>query len=236
MDSFVDIANLLVFLNKFKGYDDKQLSFLLGFDTKAKNRLSLRMNKVAENFKGKDYFSVLCKQENIQLKTLQLNENGKVKEAMSFPKFDYESVDKECWESSDIYKILSGYFIFCVFKDNYYLGSFLWRIPREDLYCEVKDVWQKTKEIIHSGNVVKETGDKTKLNFPAEAETKICHVRPHGRNALDSSKLPVKDARTGWECLPKQSFWLNHCYLNKIVEENRKLLLKSGNKKGEQGK
>lgn len=107
MDSFVDIANLLVFLNKFKGYDDKQLSFLLGFDTKAKNRLSLRMNKVAENFKGKDYFSVLCKQENIQLKTIQLNENGKVKEAMSFPKFDYESVDKECWESSDIYKILS---------------------------------------------------------------------------------------------------------------------------------
>lgn len=52
MDSFVDIANLLVFLNKFKGYDDKQLSFLLGFDTNAKNRLSLRMNKVAENFKG----------------------------------------------------------------------------------------------------------------------------------------------------------------------------------------
>lgn len=107
MDSFMDIANLLVFLNKFKGYDDKQLSFLLGFDTKAKNRLSLRMNKVAENFKGKDYFSVLCEQENIQLKTIQLNENGKVKEAMSFPKFDYDTIDKENWEFSDIYNLNS---------------------------------------------------------------------------------------------------------------------------------
>lgn len=226
MDFTADIANLLLFLNQFKGYDDKKLSLLVEFDSPAKNRLSLRRIKIAESYKGKEYYSFLCEQGKVQLKTVQLNERNKVKEARSFPKFDYEELRIQDFESSSLYQILSSYFLFCVFKNNVYLGSFLWKIPKEDLYGDVKDVWLRTKDVIQSGNIVKEQGEKNKLNFPSEAETSVCHVRPHGRNALDFSKLPIKDIKTGLEYLPKQSFWLNHSYLNQIIDDNKKLLLR----------
>ena len=58
------------------------------------------------------------------------------------------------------------------------------------------------------------------LNFPREAETKICHIRPHGKNSLDLAKLPKQDALTSFLGLPKQSFWLNHDYLNKIIKQH----------------
>lgn len=231
MGCMVEIGNLLVFLNRYKGRDDSQLSSLLEFDTKAKNRLSLRMRRIAQNYKGKETFSFLCSQEHIQLKTIQLNKKRKVQEARSFPEFEYKDICCEDWETSSIKKRFSDTFIFCIFRECVYLGAFLWQRDKTDLDGEVKQVWDKVRELVMSGNAVKEKGDKIKLNFPAEAETRICHIRPHGRNATDTSVLPCPDQKTGLTSLPTQSFWLNHGYLNRIIEQNKKLLFRLRDKK-----
>ena len=45
-------------------------------------------------------------------------------------------------------------------------------------------------------------------------DTKVAHVRPHGKNGSDYDVLP------NGKKIGKQGFWLNAKYLKKIVGEN----------------
>ncbi len=229
-DFWIEAANLNAFLNFFRGRNTEQLEAKTCFSTRAKNKNSLLIKRIRENYKGKEWLS--CLENSVfTMKTIQLNKNGKTKEARSFPMFDYSAVRSEEFEQSDIYQQLSAIFLFCVFQEtdngNLFLGSFFWRRPEEDLEGEVKEVYGKVKFVLQSGDVVKEDGKKILLNFPREKDTKVCHVRPHGRNALDLARLPIRDKRTNYLGLTKQSFWLNHDYINSILESNRKLLLQN---------
>ena len=103
---------------------------------------------------------------------------------------------------------------------NKFIGAFLWKMPEEDLDGEAKRVWEETKEIIKSGNIVKENGKRMVLNFPKEKDSPVCHVRPHGRNGSDMSTLPVTEINTYFLGLPKQSFWLNKAYIEKVIKEH----------------
>ena len=51
------------------------------------------------------------------------------------------------------------------------------------------------------------------------SENAVCHVRPHGRNANDTIKLPVHDKLTGATEYTKQCFWINNSYIKKIFGE-----------------
>ena len=223
IDSKIEIGNLVSFINTFKGKTFDELASSLNFVTKSKSKNALLIKRIEEGYKGKEFFKTLTENNSLSTKTIQLLKNNKVQEAMSFPKFCYESIINETWETSIAKQMFSKTFIFSVFKFNYnkniFMGAFLWKMPEEDLNGEVKEVWEKTRKIIISGNIVKDTGDKMLLNFPKENETNICHVRPHGRNSLDLARLPGRDISTGFSGLPKQSFWLNHKYLNKVIQE-----------------
>ena len=227
-DFMVDLKsetqNFVSFINSFRGKTIDELSECMKFYTDAKNKNALLIKRIEEGYKGKEFFKTLSEINNLSTKTMQLLETNKVQEAMSFPKFSYESIIDETWETSNAKQMFSKTFIFCVFKfngdKNAFLEAFLWKMPEEDLNGEVRSVWEKTRNIVISGDIVKKAGDKMVLNFPREIETKICHVRPHGRNSLDLGKLPKQDISTSFLGLPKQSFWLNHDYLNKIIQEN----------------
>ena len=44
-------------------------------------------------------------------------------------------------------------------------------------------------------------------NLPKQSESRVAHVRPHGRDSRDT--LPLPDGRV----MTKQCFWLNNTYI-----------------------
>lgn len=93
-------------------------------------------------------------------------------------------------------------------------------MPLSILDNEVKQVWNKTRDVILDGNIVREIKNGKRItNFPGMSENDYCHVRPHAQNANDTYKLPVTDKLTGLDEYTKQCFWLNNTYILKILGE-----------------
>ena len=156
------------------------------------------------------------KKANIIPKTIRVQKNGKIKENMSFPKFDFIELGREEWETSTLKKYLEPTkFMFIVFQEKsngeYYLDRLkFWNIPLSDLE-EVHKVWQKTVDIINEGVVLTKTSRGVANNLPKKTENRVAHVRPHGKNGDDKNMLP--DGRK----MTKQCFWLNNTYLEEII-------------------
>ncbi|MBT9939656.1 restriction endonuclease [Anaerostipes hadrus] len=150
---------------------------------------------------------------NIVIKTIRINKNNRIKENMSFPIFKFKELIEEEWDDSTFGNYLrETKFLFVVYKydDNDELrlkGCQFWNIPYDDLEKEVKVVWEKTKQLIKNGLKIEVKNGKNCSNLPKISENRVCHVRPHGRNAQDTYELP--DGRR----LTKQCFWLNNSYI-----------------------
>lgn len=150
---------------------------------------------------------------NIVIKTIRINKNNRIKENMSFPIFKFKELIEEEWDDSTFGNYLrETKFLFVVYKydDNDELrlkGCQFWNIPYDDLEKEVKAVWEKTKQLIKNGLKIEVKNGKNCSNLPKISENRVCHVRPHGRNAQDTYELP--DGRR----LTKQCFWLNNSYI-----------------------
>lgn len=150
---------------------------------------------------------------NIVIKTIRINKNNRIKENMSFPIFKFKELIEEEWDDSTFGNYLrETKFLFVVYKydDNDELrlkGCQFWNIPYDDLEKEVKVVWEKTKQLIKNGLKIEVKNGKNCSNLPKISENRVCHVRPHGRNAQDTYELP--DGRR----LTKQYFWLNNSYI-----------------------
>ena len=217
------LDDLLVFLQKYKNKDISSLKEMLNVHSNAKSINYILASNMCYSYKGKlllDNF-VLC--NNIHIKTIQLKENGKAKEAMSFAPINYEELVLETWETSSFKKYLDGIFIFFIFQNrfnnNTLVNVFSWKMDDYDKN-KVKNVWEHTKNLISEGNAFKKLDNgKFYTNFLSEAKTEICHVRPHGKDSTDFRKIPVRDSSSGNYILPKYSFWFNHSYLNSIVNK-----------------
>ena len=150
---------------------------------------------------------------NIVIKTIRIKNNNKIKENMSFPTFKFKELTEEEWDDSTFGNYLrETKFLFVVYKfdDNNELrlkGCQFWNMPYNDLEQEVRIVWEKTKQFIIDGLKIEVRDGKNYNNLPKASENRVCHVRPHGRNANDTYELP--DGRR----FPKQSFWLNNSYI-----------------------
>lgn len=150
---------------------------------------------------------------NIVIKTIRIKNNNKIKENMSFPTFKFKELTEEEWDDSTFGNYLrETKFLFVVYKfdDNNELrlkGCQFWNMPYNDLEQEVRIVWEKTKQLIIDGLKIEVRDGKNYNNLPKASENRVCHVRPHGRNANDTYELP--DGRR----FPKQSFWLNNSYI-----------------------
>ena len=150
---------------------------------------------------------------NIVIKTIRINKNNRIKENMSFPIFKFKELIEEEWDDSTFGNYLrETKFLFVVYKydDNDELrlkGCQFWNIPYDDLEKEVKVVWERTKQLIKNGLKIEVKNGKNCSNLPKISENRVCHVRPHGRNAQDTYELP--DGRR----LTKQCFWLNNSYI-----------------------
>lgn len=220
--SFNEFVNTIV--NKYKGMSQKELMKEFNLDSSAKNINSIlisRMFNVKINLRETEEFQ----KANIIPKTVRIEENGSIKESISFPSFKFTEIINQNWKTCYLKKELeTTKYMFFVFKkeknDYIFKGIKLWNMPQIDIETSVMDMWKKTYNTIKSGNIVRYIKDgKRKTNFVGISENDVCHVRPHARDAKDTFKLPVKDQLTGVTEYTKQCFWINSNYIKSIFQE-----------------
>ena len=220
--SFEEYVNNVI--NKYKGKSQQELMKELNTDSKAKNINSLLINKMF-NVKSNLAETEEFQKANIIPKTLRIEENGRIKESISFPAFKYTDIVNQDWETCDLREELeTTKYMFFVFKkvNNEYIfkGIKLWNMSELDIETSVMEMWKATYNTIKSGNIVKSiTNGKRKTNFVGLSDNEVCHVRPHGRNSKDVYPLPVKDKLTGASCYTKHCFWINNNYLKEILKD-----------------
>lgn len=211
-------------VNKHYGKTQKQLMVEFGIKSKAKNVNSMlisRMFGVKSKLSETDEFQ----KANIIPRTIRIEENGRVKESISFPYFKYTDIVNQDWENCDLKEELeTTKYMFFIFKKEHseyvFKGIKLWNMPEMDIESYVMEMWKNTYNTIKTGDIVKEIKNgKRKTNFVGMKDNRVCHVRPHGRNANDVCKLPTPDKLTGANEYTKHCFWLNNTYIKEIFEE-----------------
>ena len=215
---------VLNIIAKYTGKSQNELMKEFNIDTKAKNVNSMLISRMF-NVKSKLSETEEFQKAKIIPKTIRIEENGRIKESISFPYFKYTEIVNQDWETSDLREELETtkymFFIFKMENGEYiFKGIKLWNMPEIDIETSVMEMWKKTYNTIKTGNIVKsiENGIR-KTNFVGMSENNVCHVRPHGRNANDVCKLPVADKLTGATEYTKHCFWINNNYIRKIFNE-----------------
>ena len=141
----------------------------------------------------------------IEMKTVRLQANGKPKESMSFPAFDFMHIGNELWEQSSFFERIERKFLFVVFKvgpdkvERLEKAGY-WNMPYEDRK-EAERVWHDTQRRV-SINA---------HDLPGMTESHVVHVRPKAKDGSDKALTPQGDMRT------KQCFWLNASYIAEVV-------------------
>ena len=214
--SFEDIIieKLSPYFSKTQNQLKKQFSVE---DCKAKNLNEVLLAKML-GIKGKIAYTDEFQKACIVPKTIRVQNNGKIKESMSFPTFDFIKLSKEKeWEESELYNYIAPTkFLFVIFKENDN-GEYVfervkfWNIPNDDL-DEVQRVWERTVKTIRDGVILEEKNGKVYNNLPKQSESMVAHVRPHSKNGSD--KLPLPDGRM----MTKQCFWLNRTYVEEQIK------------------
>ena len=198
--------------NKFKSFIGKsieEISIRLNIHKKGKNdkgfyrRLTLGILGVHTRTVPE------LEKAGIEMKTIRLNSKDMPKEDMSFPVFGYMDIIQEKWENSVFFQKIEQKFLFVIFKyDNNevlrFHGLLYWNMPYEDRQ-EARKVWQKTKRQIANHRAE---------FLPKSSESRVAHVRPHGRNNRDT--LPTPEGKM----LVKKCFWLNKKYLAEQLRQS----------------
>lgn len=206
---------------QYKNYSETQLCDLFGINNekKPKNLEAMLAYKIL-GIKGNR--AEEFEKAGIVVKTIRIEKNNKIKQNMSFPTFKFKELIKETWEDSTFKNYLADtrfFFVVYKFDENNELrlkGCQFWNIPYEDLNGNVKEVWNKTVNVLKEGLIVKEINGRLTNNFPKSSQNPVCHVRPHAQNKNDVFELP--DGRK----YPKQCFWLNKSYI--LSHLNRTLI------------
>lgn len=218
-------------INKYKGKTQKELMIEFNIETKAKNINSMLISRMF-NVKSKLAETEEFQKANIKLKTVRVEENGQVKESMSFPTFEFKELIKEEWEDSTLRdEFETTKYLLCVFKNNgndyVFKGLKLWNMPETIINYIVKPCWLKTKNTIMDGVKFEITNKGIENNLPGVSDNGVVHVRPHAGKAAYklnngyqkgnikkyASKLP------NGEWMTRQCFWLNRTYTKSVVED-----------------
>lgn len=202
-----------------------------------------RMLKISEsNYKHIEEFE----KANIQIKTITLEENGNLKEHMSFPSMDFIKVSNETWLESEIRDYFeSTKFLFIIYqkvgddsaKERIFLGSFLWNMPSKIIDQHIYNVWSETHEILNSSIDIVVKGNRIYNNFPKQKNNPVAHVRPHGSLRSTTKNLPTQTKINILEnddsvdlsiffdnhMYTAMSFWLNRTYILNLLKNNNLL-------------
>lgn len=201
-------------LTPYIGMTDAEIRKRIGWKekTSAKNYKRLLANKMLGVSSNK---IEELEKANITLKVVVLEHTGTLKESISFPAFDYKNLIEEEWQDDETETMTDFHlqletrkFLFAVFRkikgsdDIVFERMLFWNFPMEDI-AEAKKVWDKAISCIKEGRYA---------DLPKMKESPVAHVRPHGKNKLDTVETPQGTME------PKKSFWLNAKYIQKAIE------------------
>lgn len=229
--SFEDI--IVEKLRPYFGKTREQLKKQFGVeDCSAKNLNEVLLAKML-GIKGKIAYTDEFQKACIVPKTIRVQRNGKIKESMSFPTFDFIKLSKETeWEESELYNYIAPTkFLFVIFQENddgeyVFERVKFWNIPNDDLE-EVQRVWERTVNTIRNGVKFEVTPNGVKNDLPKQTDSPVAHVRPHSRLSaykfsdgtiigdIGRYALPLPDGQ--W--MTKQCFWLNNTYIEEQIKE-----------------
>ena len=200
--------------NPYINKTDTQIVTSLGIkiNNKAKGYKRLLINKIIGIDDGK---IEELEKANVTLKAITLEHTGTLKESMSFPAFDYKDLVTQVWYDDDKETMSEFHaqletkkFLFVIFQkvkggDKIVLKKVMfWNFPMKDL-PEVERVWQKTIDCINEGKYE---------DLPKITGSNVAHVRPHGKNAKDTTETPQGTQEM------KRCFWLNAKYIQHAIE------------------
>ncbi|MEG1506661.1 MAG: Sau3AI family type II restriction endonuclease [Bacilli bacterium] len=221
-NTFIEFVNNII--NKYKDETQQELMNKFNVESNAKNINNMLISRMF-NVKSKLSETEEFQKAKIIPKTIRIEENGRIKESISFPCFKYEDIINQNWENSDLREELeTTKYMFFIFKkkgnDYIFKGIKLWNMPEIDIETSVMEMWKSTYNTIKNGNIIKSIKNGVrKTNFVGMSENNVCHVRPHGRDSKDIYKLPVADKLTGVNEYTKHCFWINNTYIKKIFKE-----------------
>ena len=152
----------------------------------------------------------------LTMKTIRVQQNGSINEAMSFENIDYlEVAECEEWLESRLYELFSSRFMFVVFKEqqkgqeDYVLDDvFFWTMPQTDLK-QAEEYWNHIKENILNDNISEEYWWKAK-------DRKKFHIRPKAQKAVNLAPTP----NGGWA--KKFCYWFNNDFVRDIVDKRNR--------------
>ena len=169
---------------------------------------------------------------NIIPKTIRVEEDGNIKESMSFPTFKFKEIIKEEWDSCELKEELETtkymFFIFKKENDNYIFKGFkIWNMPKTLIDTVIKDFWNKTVNIIRSGVTFEVNGNTVYNNLPGMVDNGIMHVRPHSsesayklNNGFNRGNIEkYADELPNGEWMTKQCFWFNNKFVRDVVKD-----------------
>ena len=211
-----------ILLNRFVpfiGKDYKTIATEKGINisNNPKNKFAMIANAIAAS----DKCSNINRSEEfvkagLTMKTIRIQYNGSIKEAMSFENIDYiEVAECEDWLASRLYELFSSRFMFVVFKEqnqgqkDYALDEvFFWTMPQSDL-SKAENYWKHIKDNILNKHISEDYWWKAK-------DRKNFHVRPKAQKSTDLAPTP------DGESAKKFCYWFNNDYVRDIVDERRK--------------
>ena len=227
--SFEDI--ILEKIQKHVGESDRRLCVL--YDREYNNNKAQWVDLTYRMLGIKGNHAEEFEKANIVVKAIRLEENGKMRESMSFPPFRFCDLVRQEWEESDIYEYFSATkFLFVVFKKKgteYVLhGAKFWNMPTSDLDGDVREGWENVKRTIaHGVKFTINPSGTVSNNLPDKKDNRVIHVRPHAQKAaydlrdgfvrgnVERDANPLPDGR--W--MTTQSFWINNDYVLQQLEK-----------------
>lgn len=221
-------------IQKYVGKTDKELCEL--FDREYNNNksqwvhlahlmLGIKSNKAEEFEKAK-----------IVVKSICLEEDGRLVENSPLPNLCFKELIKEDWEDSELCRYLDETKFFIVVWQKkgdirVLKGCQLWNMPRKDMDGIVYKEWKAIRDVVRDGVVLTKNGNIINNNFPKKKDSTAIHIRPHTQktyydlgdgeihgNGTISNSDELPDGRR----MTKQSFWLNNTYLLDQLDEDLK--------------
>ncbi len=217
LDEYI-LSNMCTYFDKPLDYVASSIGRAELSNSFAKNMRSKVARALLEEIAGKHTSDISSDFEQFRKagvieKAVALEQNGRLKESISFPAFKWkELVNEEEWEDSELYTLLTTKFFFTVYKKTsttmpILIGCFFWTMPLKDL-DSMKMLWLDTKHKIRTGDYD---------DFIKKTEHAVGHVRPHARDISDTYPTPQGTAQT------KKSFWLNNDYVRDVIIKELKL-------------
>ena len=211
-----------IILSRFKPFLKKHYVEIarkkaLNISNNPKNKYAMIANAIAASEKCANVNrSEEFLKAGLTMKTIRVQSNGNIKEAMSFENIDYlEIAECDNWYDSRLYELYSSRFLFVVFREqhqgmeDYLLDDvFFWTMPQDDLSL-AEDYWEHIRNNVLSGNISEEYWWKG-------TDRKKFHVRPKAQKAKDLAPTPDgKGAK-------KFCYWFNNDYVKEIISNRQK--------------